>query len=47
MTKMKYKIAKLTMCETQITIQKAITKSSEEHHGPPTNAKVGSGAIEE
>jgi hypothetical protein len=26
------------------TVQKAITKSSVRQHGPPTNAKVGSGA---
>jgi hypothetical protein len=44
---MKYKIAKLTMCETQIIIRKAITKPSVGHHRPPTNAKVGSGAMEE
>jgi hypothetical protein len=43
----KYKIAKLTMCETQIIVQKAITKSSAGHHGPPTNAKAGSDAMEE
>jgi hypothetical protein len=30
-----------------IIIQKANTKSSEGQHGPPTNAKVGSGAAEE
>jgi hypothetical protein len=29
------------------TIQKANTKSSVGQHGPPTNAKVGSGAMEE
>jgi hypothetical protein len=38
----KYKIAKLT-----ITVQKAITKSIVGQDGPPTNAKVGSGAAEE
>jgi hypothetical protein len=30
-----------------IIIQKAITESSVGQHGPPTNAKVGSGAYEE
>jgi hypothetical protein len=28
----------------EIIVQKAITKSSVGQHGPPTNAKVGSGA---
>jgi hypothetical protein len=30
-----------------LIIQKANTKSSVGQHGPPTNAKVGSGAAEE
>jgi hypothetical protein len=30
-----------------IIVQKAITKSSGRQHGPPTNAKAGSGAAEE
>jgi hypothetical protein len=30
-----------------IIIQKAITKSSVGQHGPPANAKVGSGAANE
>jgi hypothetical protein len=30
-----------------IIIQKANTKSSVGQHGPPTNAKVGSGVMEE
>jgi hypothetical protein len=35
----KYKIAK----KLTINVQKANSKSSAEQHGPPTNAKVGSG----
>jgi hypothetical protein len=33
--------------ENVIIIQKAIAKSSLVQHGPPKNAKVGSGAVEE
>jgi hypothetical protein len=33
--------------QNAIIIQKAITKSSGGQHGPPTNAKVGSGVAKE
>jgi hypothetical protein len=33
--------------QNAIAIQKAATESSAGQHGPPTNAKAGSGAAEE
>jgi hypothetical protein len=37
----------IQLISIRLIIQKAITKSSVGHHGPPTNAKVGSGVMEE
>jgi hypothetical protein len=39
--------SKVNNVENAIIIQKAITKSSVGQHGPPTNAKVGSGVAVE
>jgi hypothetical protein len=45
--KAKVQNSEVNNVQNVITIQKAITNSSVGQHGPPTNAKVGQGAVEE